>query len=59
MDAWSNVIVYRNRRQRDETVVWGTKQCRLRKVDGQWKLAGRTILVDQRVVLDKNLYFFL
>jgi len=40
-------------------VVWGTKQCRLRKVDGQWKLAGRSILVDQRVVLDKNLYFFL
>ncbi len=59
VDAWSNFIVYRNRRQRDETVVWGTKQCRLRKVDGQWKLAGRTILVDQRVVLDKNLYFFL
>ena len=57
--VWSNFIVYRNRRQRDETWLVGAREDRLRRVDGAWKLAHRTITLDQRVVLDKNLHVFL
>ena len=57
--VYSNFIVYRNRRQRDETVVWGGREDVLRKDEGNWKVAHRLVLVDQRVVLDKNLYFFI
>jgi ethylbenzene dioxygenase subunit beta len=59
VQAWSNFIVYRNRRQRDETWLVGAREDRLRRADGTWKLARRTITLDQRVVLDKNLHVFL
>ena len=36
-------------RKREET---------LRKVDGQWKIAQRKIVLDQNVLLAKNLTFF-
>lgn len=57
--AYSNFIVYRNRRQRDETITYGQKVDRLRKVDGSWRCCNRVIHMDQRVILDKNVYFFL
>jgi 3-phenylpropionate/cinnamic acid dioxygenase small subunit len=30
----------------------------LRRVDGQWKIARRKIVLDQNVLLSKNLTFF-
>jgi|GEM_PF-359653 len=57
--AYSNFTVYRNRRQRDQTITYGQKVDLLRKVDGKWRCYNRTIHMDQRVILDKNVYFFL
>ena len=57
--AYCNFMVYRNRRQRDETVTYGHKVDRLRQVDGKWRCSQRTIHMDQRVILDKNVTFFL
>ena len=57
--AYCNFMVYRNRRQRDETVTYGHKEDRLRKVGGKWLCCSRTIHMDQRVILDKNVTFFL
>ncbi len=59
VDVYSTFLVYRNRRQRDETWLVGAREDRLRLTDDGWRLAGRTILLDQRVVLDKNLHLIL
>lgn len=57
--VYCNFMVYRNRRQRDENITYGHKVDRLRKVDGKWRCCQRTIHMDQRVILDKNVTFFL
>jgi 3-phenylpropionate/cinnamic acid dioxygenase small subunit len=58
--VYSNVHVYRNRRQRDEfNHFYGREDLLRRGADGQLRLFRRKIALDQRVVLDKNLYFFL
>jgi len=59
VDVYSTFLVYRNRRQRDETWLVGCREDRLRLTGAGWKLAERTILLDQRVVLDKNLHVFI
>ncbi len=59
VDAYSTFLVYRNRRQRDETWLVGCREDRLRRTESGWKLAYRKILLDQRVVLDKNLHVFI
>jgi ethylbenzene dioxygenase subunit beta len=59
VDAYSTFLVYRNRRQRDETWLVGCREDRLRRTASGWKLAYRKILLDQRVVLDKNLHVFI
>ena len=58
VDVWSNFIVYRSRGQRDDSTMYGRRKDKLRKVDGQWRLAGRVITLDQRVILDKNVHCF-
>ena len=57
--AYSNFHIYRNRRQRDEANLVGGREDLLRR-DGEGKLRvyRRKINLDQRVVLDKNLYLF-
>ena len=58
--TFCNVHVYRNRRQRDETHhFYGREDLLRRGADGQLRLLRRKIVLDQRVVLDKNLYLFL
>lgn len=56
----SNFLCYRNR-LRDEVDLWaGERHDVLRLVaDGQWRIARRTVLLDQNVVLSKNLSVFL
>ncbi len=58
--VFSNVHVYRNRRQREETITVGGREDVLRRAaDGQLRIYRRKIVLDQRVVLDKNLNFFM
>ena len=57
--AYSNFHIYRNRRQRDESNLVGGREDLLRRdSEGRLKIYRRKINLDQRVVLDKNLYFF-
>ncbi|MGW3482435.1 aromatic-ring-hydroxylating dioxygenase subunit beta [Rhodococcus indonesiensis] len=54
-DVWSNFLVYRNRLE-SETDVWaGERRDVLRVAGGEFKIAKRTILLDQNVVQSKNL----
>jgi len=54
----SAFILFRSRMQRDQATHYGIRMDRLRKEEGQWKLASRVITLDQRVVLDKNIHCF-
>ena len=51
-------IVYRTRLASDEDLWVGRREDRLRKVDGQWKIARRHIFIDQVVLGSKNLSNF-
>jgi 3-phenylpropionate/cinnamic acid dioxygenase small subunit len=54
-----NFIAYRTRLATDEDLWIGEREDRLRRVDGQWKIAGRKIFLDQTVLKSKNLSSFL
>ena len=59
LDVWSYILVYRNRTDSAAGDLFsGQRQDLLRKVDGQLRLAGRTILLDQVVVGARNLSIF-
>ncbi len=51
-------MVYRNRVETETDFLVGKREELLRKVDGQWKIAQRKIILDQNVLLAKNLTFF-
>jgi 3-phenylpropionate/cinnamic acid dioxygenase small subunit len=54
----SRFLIYRNRQQ-DETDIFVCKrEDTLRKVEGAWKIARRKIILDQNVLLAKNLTIF-
>ena len=59
VETFSNFLVSRNRLEREETILVGGRQDRLRRRDRQWSLLRRDISLPQRVVLDTNLYFFM
>ena len=52
-------IVYRSHHETDQQIFAGSREDLLRPVDGDWKIARRTILLDANVLLDKNLSIFL
>jgi 3-phenylpropionate/cinnamic acid dioxygenase small subunit len=52
-------IVYRSHLETDQQLFAGSREDLLRHVDGDWKIARRTILLDANVLLDKNLSIFL
>ncbi len=54
----SRFLVYRNRVETETDVLVGKREDRLRRVDGAWKIAHRKIVLDQSVLLAKNLTFF-
>ena len=54
----SRFLVYQNRNQYENYTLIGKRTDTLRKVDGRWKLARREILLDQSVLLAKNLTVF-
>ena len=51
-------LVYRNRVEPETDFLIGKREDTLRKVDGAWKIAQRKIILDQSVLLAKNLTFF-
>ena len=51
-------MIYRNRVQTETDFLVGKREEVLRSVDGQWEIAQRKIILDQNVLLAKNLTFF-
>ena len=51
-------LIYRNRVQTETDFLIGKREDTLRKVNGAWKVAERKIILDQNVLLAKNLTFF-
>jgi 3-phenylpropionate/cinnamic acid dioxygenase small subunit len=58
LKVYSNFIVYRNRGETEQDFYVGGRQDVLRKVNGTWKIARRTIVLDQNVLLAKNVSIF-
>jgi 3-phenylpropionate/cinnamic acid dioxygenase small subunit len=56
--VYSNFIVYRNRGETEQDFYVGGRQDVLRKVNGTWKIAHRKIVLDQNVLLAKNVSIF-
>lgn len=54
----SRFLVYRNRVETETDFFLGKREDVLRKVNGQWKIARRQIILDQNVLLAKNLTVF-
>jgi 3-phenylpropionate/cinnamic acid dioxygenase small subunit len=52
-------LVYRSHLETDHQLLSGCREDLLRKVEGVWKVARRTIVLDANVLLDKNLSVFL
>ena len=57
-DVYSNFVVYRHRRQNERAVHTGGREDRLRRDGDGFLVARRKIVLDARVVDDKNMYFF-
>ena len=51
-------LVYRSHLETDQQLFAGSREDVLRRADGGWKVAKRTILLDANVLLDKNLSVF-
>lgn len=54
----SRFIVYRNRVETETDFLVGKREDRLRRVGGGWRIARRKIVLDQNVLLAKNLTVF-
>ena len=51
-------LVYRNRVETETDILVGKREDLLRRVGAEWRIARRKILLDQNVLLSKNLTFF-
>ena len=56
--VYSNFIVYRSRAETEQDFYVGARQDVLRRVAGDWKIAGRKIVLDQNVLTAKNVSIF-
>ena len=54
----SNYIVYRNRGEMEQDFYVGARDDLLRRIDGSWRIARRRLILDQNVVMAKNLSIF-
>ena len=59
ISARTAFLVYRSHLETDHQLLSGSRDDVLRQVDGTWKIARRTIVLDANVLLDKNLSVFL
>jgi len=51
-------LIYRNRVETETDILVGKREDVLRRTNEQWKIARRKIVLDQSVLLTKNLTFF-
>jgi 3-phenylpropionate/cinnamic acid dioxygenase small subunit len=51
-------LIYRNRVETETDILVGKREDVLRRVNGQWKITQRKVVLDQNVLLTKNLTFF-
>ena len=51
-------FIYRNRVETETDLLVGKREDTLRRVGEDWQIARRTIILDQNVLLSKNLTFF-
>ena len=56
--VFANFLVYRNRSEMEQDFYIGARQDVLRHVDGAWKIARRKVILDQNVLLAKNVSIF-
>ena len=56
--AKSRFLIYRNRVETETDLLVGKREDLLRRVEGGWRIARRKIILDQSVLLVKNLTFF-
>lgn len=54
----SRFLIYRNRVETETDFLVGKREDLLRKIDGRWKIARRKVILDQSVLLVKNLTVF-
>lgn len=54
----SRFLIYRNRVETETDLLVGKREDLLRRVEGAWRIARRKIILDQSVLLVKNLTFF-
>jgi 3-phenylpropionate/cinnamic acid dioxygenase small subunit len=59
IEVLSNFLVYRTRMETDKDMFVGTRQDVLRRADASFKIARRTIILDQAVLDAKNISVFL
>ena len=52
------LLLYRTHLEHDEDFFVGSREDVLRKVNGEWKIAKRTIVLDANVIHAKNLSVF-
>jgi 3-phenylpropionate/cinnamic acid dioxygenase small subunit len=55
LTVYSNFILYRNRLETEQDFFVGRRTDTFRRVDAAWKIAQRKIVLDQNVLLAKNL----
>ena len=59
LEVHSNFLVYRTRMETDQDIFVGTKRDILRRVNDSFRIAKRTIILDQAVLNAKNISIFL
>lgn len=59
IEVRSNFLVYRTRMETDQDLFVGERDDGLRRVDGGFRIARRTIILDQAVLSAKNISIFL
>jgi 3-phenylpropionate/cinnamic acid dioxygenase small subunit len=59
IEVHSNFLVYRTRMETDQDLFVGMRKDILRRVNGGFKIARRTIILDQAVLAAKNISIFL
>jgi 3-phenylpropionate/cinnamic acid dioxygenase small subunit len=57
--GYSNFLVCRNKGEREQVILVGSREDQLRRDGSAFKLKRRTIKIPQRVILDTNLYYFI
>jgi 3-phenylpropionate/cinnamic acid dioxygenase small subunit len=58
LKVYCNFVVYRTRAETEQDFYIGARQDVLRSVDGRWKIAHRKLVLDQNVLLPKNVSVF-